>query len=233
MSYNRSSSRRGSRGGTSTSSSSTYRRRRNSGWSSGSDRREARGSRYNPGSDGQNENPESAPGIAESGTGFNKGNGFPDTARETEERRYTSRDSTSRNAKRNKRLRSSHSEKQIPSIFNWKIIIGVLIAVGIILAIIFAVNNIKTDGMLFSSLGENVKQFSIKVLWMLVITVIVWAIVAFTIFKDTWGLLKAFVFIGILILVIIASFKNIIAIVILGILILASVVKFIVSLVKK
>lgn len=231
MSYNRSSSRRGSRGGTSTSSSSTYRRRRNSGWSSGSDRGTTRGSRYNPGSDGQNDNPEGAPGITDSGTGYFGGNSSSDTTRVTEERRYTSRDSTGRNAKRNKRLRSS--EKQMPSIFNWKIIIGVLIAVGIVLAIIFAVNSIKTDGMIFSSLGENVKQFSIKVLWLLIIAIVEWAIVAFTIFKESWGLIKAFVFIGVLILVIIASFKNIVAIVILGILTVASVVKFIVSIVKK
>ena len=231
MSYNRSSSRRGSRGGTSTSSSSTYRRRRNSGWSSGSDRREARGNRYNPGSDGQNENPQVNPAIHESGTDVFAGRGSSDSDRKPEERRYSTRDSAGRNAKRNKRLRSS--DKQMPSIFNWKIIIGVLIAVGIILAIIFAVNNIETDGMIFSKLGENVKQFSIKLLWLLVISVIEWAIVAFTIFKDTWGLLKAFVFIGIFILVIIASFKNIVAIVILGILTIASVVKFIVSVVKK
>lgn len=218
MSYNRGSSRRGGRGGTTTSSSS-YRRRRNSGWNSGSDssaRRANRESRYT-GTDTRDETPDVTYGIPDSSTGIY--NRSSDYNSEPQERR-----NSSRNAR--KRKHSPDSKAGLPG-FNWKIVVGVLIAVGIVVAIIFAVSSIKTDGMLFSKLGENVKQFSIKMLWMLVISILEWALVAFTIFKDSGPLLKIFVFIGVCILVLIASFKNIIAIVLLGLLTIGAIVKFI------
>ncbi len=105
----------------------------------------------------------------------------------------------------------------------WLIIAG---GIGLILAIVLIVSYFQTNGEVLNTIGQSVTQFCTNLLIMLAITTVVWAIVAFTLFRWTSGRVKAILYIIVFFLVLMATFNNTIGITIIVLLVIGSLLAF-------